>query len=728
VGSITGDNALDRSVANSLIQLVVVAISAIAPALLSAQQDSTRRVPPRPAADTGAQPLGPVQVTVTRDAARSTLELPFAISRLTPDATRPGLRRASVAELLLGVPGVMVQERANPAQDPRIAVRGFGARSAFGVRGVRVMRDGIPLTLPDGQTPIDWLDLESIGQIDVIRGTAAALYGNAAGGVLDFRSRAPQAQPFALDARLWDGGGMRRSSVQASGTLGDSVGVLRAPAWSGAFTRSVGDGPRAWSRLEATSGVARVLATVAGTRLEVQGTMYDTPRAENTGALTAEELARDPRLPDSLNVRRRSRKAVSHAQLALLASRGSGANVLDASLFTSTRSLDNPLAFAIVGVERRVLGGSLRGAWRTERPPFPLRLSAGVDGQHQVDDRANFENCAEVAPTAPVSVRCPASGQERGAFRLDQQERVTGVGAFVRTEAELPKQIYASAALRYDRVGFRVRDRFIAGTNRDDSGMRTLDAISPMVGLAWRMAPLWSAYVNVSSAFETPTITELTNQDNGAVGLNAVLDPQRTRTAELGLQGVIASRIKLEAALFDASVQDELVPFDVPNQPGRRAFRNAGKTSRRGVESNVTLLLPLVDVGVAYTASRFRFDRYVVGTVDFAGNAIPGVPSQMLQTYVTARRSGWFATIDGVAASRVTANDAATVFAAGYAAWNARAGYEGPAFRGVRIEPVLGVENLFDRRYAGSVVVNATRGRFYEPGLPRRVTFSVRVR
>lgn len=674
----------------------------------------------------GTQALQSVRVTVTRDPSRSPLELPFAWSRGTMD-DRPGLRRNGVADLLLGVPGVQVQDRANPAQDPRIAIRGFGARSAFGVRGVRVLRDGVPLTLPDGQTPLDWLDLESVGRVDVIRGTTAALYGNAAGGVIDFRSQAPSAKPFALDARLWDGGGLQRASVQASGSRTDTTGRLQGGGWLGSVTRTTGQGPRQWSQLDATSVFARAMATIGGTRVEVQGTRYDTPRAENTGALTAVELARDPRLPDSLNITRRSRKAVMQSQLALIASRGTSNRSLNGSVFVGARTLDNPLPFAIVDVSRRVAGGSLNGTWRTTRTAWPLRFGVGADAQRQVDDRLNLENCTTVLASAAPTTACPRPGTERGSLRLNQQERVGGLGGFARVEAEAPKRVLASAALRYDRVSFAVRDRLITTTNLDDSGERVLSAVTPMLGLVWRARPVLSLYANLSTAFETPTITELTNQDNGAAGLNTLLEPQRTRTAEVGVQGMLFSGLRADIALFQATVLDELVPFDVPNQPGRRAFRNAGRTSRQGIETNLSGGVSIFDAGVSHTWSRFAFDTYTVGRTSYAGNVIPGIPAHLLQAYLTARRGGWFATVDGSASSRVSADDASTVFAAGYAAWNARAGVSARVGH-VRVEPTVGVENLFDRRYAGSVVINATRARFFEPGLPRRLTFVMRVR
>lgn len=681
------------------------------------------------AARDSAQALRSVRVTVTRDAARSPFELPFAVST-APLSARPALRRTGASDLLLGVPGVQVQDRANPSQDQRIAVRGFGARSAFGVRGVRVLRDGVPVSLPDGQTPTDWIDLETIDRIDVVRGTAAALYGNAAGGVIDMRSQAPAAVPFAAQARVWNGGGLQRGNVQLSGAQADSVGAWQRAAWLLSATRTHGDGPRTWSRLDASSLFARGLATIAGTRFEVQGTRYDAPRAENTGALTSAELARDPRLPDSLNITRRSRKAVLQSQVALLGERNVGSGTVRGSLFTGSRTLDNPLPFAIVAIDRAVAGGSLHGAWRlsqlgSARLAWPVRLGAGVDAQRQVDERFNYENCAALAPTAPATATCPRPGTERGNVRLEQQERAVNIGGYGRVEVEAPHGVYVSAALRHDQVRFRVRDRFVTNTNADDSGDRTLQAVSPMLGLVWRARSQWSLYANLSSAFETPTVTELTNQETGAAGLNATLEPQRTRTAEFGTQTLIGGNLRADVALFRAVVLDELVPFDVPNQPGRRAFRNAGRTTRTGAETSVRGQWSAVDAGAAYTYSRFRFDRYDVGNVSFAGQRIPGVPVHYLQAFGTARRGPLWSSVEVTASSEASANDAGTINGAGFAVWNWRAGLNVVTIGGVRVQPTASVENVFDRRHASSLVINATRNRYFEPGLPRRATLLV---
>ena len=718
--------------------LVATTLSATVLAAQSSPPDSLQ--PP-------AKPpvLAPVSVTVSRDAGRSPFELPFATFSITPDSARPGLRKLSVSELLLGVPGVVVQERSNPSQDPRIAIRGFGARSAFGVRGVKVLRDGIPLSLPDGQTPIDWLDLETVGSIDVIRGTAAALYGNAAGGVVNFRSATPASAPLAVISRVSGGTGYTRTNLSVSGQTLNLSGDAGSGEVSGepsrsrargvsslgylaAATGTHGDGNRDWSRLDASSAFARIFANVRGTRVEVQGSLYDASRAENTGALTIGELYSEPTLADSLNVRKNSRKAAQHSQIALLASRTDGDNDVTFSAFTSSRQLDNPLAFAVVDVDRRASGISLRGSRPQQGLPWPLRVTVGGDFQEQNDRRINLENCADVAASANATARCPSPGVERGALRLDQREMINSSGFFGRLEVEAPYRLFASVALRADRVAFRVRDAFVTDGNADDSGSRVLQSTSPMFGLVWRARPLFSLYTNIASAFETPTVTELTNQDDGSAGLNANLAPQRTLTVEVGGQSIIAGVLQVDIAAFRSRVRDELVPFDVPDMPGRRAFRNAGRTSRDGVETSVRLKNSMFDTGLSYSYSHFRYVQYTNGALSFAGNPIPGVPLNQLQAWTTATAGKLYASVDVSMTSRATATDAASVSAPGFAVWNFRGGLRSEFATGrLSFEPTFGVDNVFDRIYARSVVVNATRARYYEPGLRRQVWLGVRV-
>jgi iron complex outermembrane recepter protein len=282
------------------------------------------------------------------------------------------------------------------------------------------------------------------------------------------------------------------------------------------------------------------------------------------------------------------------------------------------------------------------------------------------------------------------------------------------------------AGVRADVVRFELRDRFVTATNADDSGDRTLRAASPSVGLVVRLQPLTAAYVNVSSAFETPTATELVNQPDGSAGLNRDLEPQTALSYESGIKGVLAGRVQYDVALYVTRVRDELIPFEVPGGSGRRYFRNAGRTNRRGAEVALASAAGPLKLGVAYTHARLRFDEYQVGTADFSGNSIPGVPPHQVQASATWRHRAFFATADGLAASRAYVDDANTTRAPGYEVLHLRAGTT-RLFRGPSLSATIGVNNVFDARYAPSIVVNAARGKYFEPAPERSAYVSVGV-
>ena len=663
----------------------------------------------------GQQKLPPVEVTVTRDASRPTLELPYALSRIVPDSNRPALRHVSFDEMLLALPGVSVANRNNPTQDVRISIRGFGARSAFGVRGVRVVRDGIPLTLPDGQTPIDYLDLESVGRIEVIRGSAGSLYGNAAGGVVDVRSADPPLAPIAGRVTGYGGTyGLKRWSGAAGGTSGP----IR---YQGDLSRTTQDGFRRYANQESTSGSVRGILSGRAGDLALTYTGFSTPTAQNPGALTRAEMKADRRQADPAQIRKGARKAVDQSQLGLLANRRTaGGTELSASLHYGWRTLDNPLTFAVVDVDRTTSGGSARITMPVTALGVAHRLSAGVDAQLQDDERRNFTNCNNVpAPTTPTAT-CPALGVERGGVTLSQRERVSGLGPYVRDEIAFADRYHVTLGVRADYVKFRVDDHLTTATNPDDSGERTLKAISPLVGFVARLGALHSVYATASTAFETPTATELANKPDGSAGINPTLDPQYATTFEAGVKGAVAGRVRYDASLFATRVRDELIPFEVPGGAGRRYFRNAGSTRRRGGELGLAAVLGMTTVGASYSYSDFFFRDYVVGASDFSENRIPGVPNQQLQGYATLNWRDWFGTLEGQTAGGFFMDDANSLRSSSWEVMNVRFGGR-VSVGDMAFSPVFGVSNLFDRKYAGSIVINAAAGRYFEPSPGRTI-------
>jgi iron complex outermembrane receptor protein len=304
---------------------------------------------------------------------------------------------------------------------------------------------------------------------------------------------------------------------------------------------------------------------------------------------------------------------------------------------------------------------------------------------------------------------------------LDQRELVSSIGFFAGDDIELMKRLTVATGIRADRVRFEVEDHFIGDSNPDDSGARTLGSVSPMLGLLYRLAESQSVYGNISTAFETPTATELGNHADGSAGINPDLDPQHSYTIEAGAKGWAGSALRYDVALFDTRVKDELVPFEIPGSNGRRFFRNAGRTRRRGAELGAQVSARSFAFMAAYNYSRFRFTSYETGGSDFGGNEIPGIARHRMQSALRYTRGSSFAVIENEVSGRTYLDDANTAKASGYAVTSARVGSSLSVSR-INGDVVLGVQNIFDRIYSSSLAVNAARGKYFEPA-PRRSLF-----
>lgn len=659
--------------------------------------------------------LSTVRVTVSRDIARSPLALPFAVSRLEVDSTRAATRRASLTELLLLVPGVSVSHRHNPTQDPRLAIRGFGARSAFGIRGVRVLRDGIPLTAADGQTAVDFLDLESLGAAEVFRGNAGALYGNSSGGVVDFRTTPPPDAGGRARVSGWLADGISRASLSGGRRLGD-VGL------QGTVSRNAGDGPRDYSAFESTNALADARWRLGDFGLQLQGSFYDAPEAENPGALTQAEMDADPTLPDSNNIVKKAGKVVRQSMVSLQAVRDVGAVSLTASGQLGWRDLENPQSFAIIDLDRETAGASVRAQYLGVRN---FRFSIGADLLNQVDDRQNYTNCAGLTGAARPAATCPTL-DDRGSLTVNQEERVSGLGAYVRGELAMTSRFSVTGTVRSDRTRYEVTDRRATDPALRDPPPRTLSAVSPMVGVNWRVNSLASLYASVSTSFETPTTTEMANRPEGVGGLNSDLKPQRGVSWEVGYKGMQLNGVRYELALFTIITEDELIPFQVPGAAaGRQFFRNAGQTTRRGAEVSVSGRAGPLSLGTAATWLRYVYDDFTVAGTSFEGNRVPGVAPATVSAFASIQPTWGLAALEAQHVGRVAANNANTAWADGYTLLNARVAFRPPTR--LSLEPVVGVDNIFDRTYASNVVVNAAGGRFFEPGPGRTYYVGLRM-
>lgn len=645
--------------------------------------------------------LAPVRVTAL-GGSLSPARVPYAVSLVAPaDAAR---LRAPLAldDALRGVPGLAVDNRYNIALGERITIRGFGARTQFGVRGVHVDLDGVPATMPDGQTTLSHVDPGSVASSEVLRGPASSLYGNAAGGVVRLTTFSPL--QLGNDLRL-------SSSVAERGTVTTRGSVSGVAGRWGAVARASSLDYRGFRQhsnaRDLRGGGELVHAGARDTlRLTLATVDYD---ADNPGGLTDSASVAAPRTASATNLRYRTGEKGSHRQAGIAWRRSEGAWSIDASGWGLSRHLVNPIPQRIIDLDRRATGARVA----LERGGGDDRLSFGVGAEHgsQWDDRRSFNSLNGV----------------RGSTTLDQNETVSSDGAFARAALALSPAFNALASVRGDRIAFRVDDHLISATNPDDGGSRTMSAVSPSVGIAWLPTSRFSTYANIATAFETPTTTELANRPNGAGGMNPDLSPQRVVATEVGARAPLGTVGAATVALFDAHIRDALVPYELASAPGRQFYRNASRVRQRGVEASASALVQpwaIARVAATLVDARFAATDSAAGLV--AGRRIPGVSPFRTDVSITAGAGGPVrAELLAITQSRTPADDANKAWAPGYTVVDLDAGLAPRAIGALGISASASLANIFDRRYDTSVVPNAARGRYFEPGPGRTLTITV---
>ncbi len=650
--------------------------------------------------------LEPVTVTATR-VDKSLAEIPAAVSRTGQDEIQLGTEQLGLDEALDGVPGLFLQNRYNFAQDTRASIRGFGARSNFGIRGIKIIVDGIPETLPDGQGSVDGVDIGSAEQISVIRGPASSLYGNASGGAIIIDSEKGPREPFAELRSAGGDFGFRKHQLKFGGQKQSFNYLVNV-------SDTTIDGYRDNSEAENTQFNGRFQFDLSP-RTSVITTLHhtDQPVANDPGGITEDDAEADPTAARDRNVEFASGEALEQTRVGFVVkTQLAENNSLETRVHQVSRDFNNRLPFengGAVFLDRAYSGAGLKYTHEGSLAGLGNRLLVGIDYDVQDDDRSRFDNVAGIP------------GQQR----LNQNEEVTSLGLYVQNETRLSDRTELTWGLRYDEVTFDVTDRFLS--DGDDSGDVTLDQVSPMVGLSRALAEDVRLYATVSTAFETPTTTEFANPNGG--GFNQSLEPQQSTNYEIGIKS-LAGAHRFEAAIFHIDVEDELTPFELPDQPGRSFFENAGESSRDGIElAYAAEITSALEFSAAYTWSDFTFERFTNADGDsFDGNQIPGVPENLLHLQLSwFGDSGFYATWDANIVGSLFADNANEDKVDGYTVSNLRLGYNG-FFGDWEVSPFLGVNNLLDEEYNSNIRINAFGKRYFEPAPERNAYIGVTVR
>jgi iron complex outermembrane receptor protein len=674
--------------------------------------------------------LDPVVVSAERSR-QSTFDAPAAISAVTRDVIDSGGLQVNLSEALNRVPGITVLNRQNYAQDLQLSIRGFGARSTFGIRGVRLIVDGIPATMPDGQGQASNIALGSAQRIEVLRGPLAQLYGNAAGGVVQvFTGTDVQVPTLTLSAGIGSFDQVRLGSRFETATANDVV-IVDASSYHT-------DGYRENSDARRDQLNAKWERTVsADTRISLVANVLDQPFARDPAGLTRTEWESDPKLASGNAKLQKAGKIVAQQQLGgVIEQRLGPQTTATARLYFGARDLENALSTPFGAQQAVTSAGGIvkfnRGYWGTglqlaHTMPLgegrSLRLTGGVELDRMNEDRTGYINNAGV----------------QGALKRDERNTVENNDVFVQGSFDIARTVTATAGVRASKVKFRSDDHFIVAPNGsngngnpDDSGGVDYSATNPVIGLTWRATPTLNLYANVGRGFETPTLTELSYRAVGT-GLNTDLLASRSRHAELGAKWKIADGHRLDAALFDIATRDEIVTDT--NLGGRTTYKNAGRTTRKGVELQYLGQLDEAwRTTLMLTSLRARFDEAFVSgsgasavTVP-AGNRLPATPERSafaeLAWAPKAAWGGFNAGLEVVHTGALYVNDANTDAAPAATIVNLRAGLAQKSGAWT-FRQLLRLENAADKRYAGSVIVNEANQRYFEPALPRNWMLSL---
>lgn len=656
-----------------------------------------------------------VVVSATRSE-RKGFDVPVSIDAVGAAALRDGQPKVNLSESLGRVPGLVIQNRQNYAQDLQLSIRGFGSRATFGIRGVKLYADGIPATMPDGAGQAANFDLSSAQRIEVMRGPFASLYGNSAGGVVQLFSENGPRVPTAEAELLAGPWGTNRLGLKYGGTA-DAVD------YSAAWSRFHSDGWRARSSVNRQQGNAKLRWQASeDTRLSLVANTLDQPETQDPLGLTRAQVAANPRQADPVATAFNTRKSVRQTQAGLtLEHRLSAGNTLRASGFAGERTvrqfLSVPLAAqlaatsagGVVDLDTAYGGASLLWLHEGSLADRPFNFTGGLEQESMQQRRKGFLN----------------NSGSIGALKRDEDDRVSSRNLFAQADWRFTERWAASAGLRNTRVAFNARDFFIVPGNPDDSGAAKFSNTSPVAGLSFRLTPELNLFASSGRGFETPTFVELAYRTGGS-GLNFALKPALSSTTEFGLKGRLAEYHSVSVTRFDTETRDEIV-VDT-NAGGRSTFKNASRTRRSGWEASWQGVLPAgFDALLAWTLLDARYvDAFTSGGPVAAGNRLPGVPASTL--YGEARwqhvGSGFSSALEARRNARVYVDDANSDAAEGYTVTNLRAGFVQRG-RGWQLAQTLRIDNLADRRYVGSVIVADGNRRFFEPALPRSVSLIV---
>lgn len=665
--------------------------------------------------------LSPVVVTATRQAQNS-FDLPVAIDVVEEKDIKDGQLQMQLSESLIRVPGITAQNRNQQAQDPQISSRGFGSRSSFGVRGIRIYMDGIPLTMPDGQGQPGVVDLSAIKSIEVMRGPFSSLYGNSSGGVIQMFTEDAPATPVVSATTMFGSYDTKRNMLEAAGQLEGLEYMLNVSNYES-------DGYRANSSSNKQMATAKFKFNLnEDTKVTTLVNWFDQEAQDPLGldrARAFSNATRDKVVPAALfantSVKRDHTQVgfnIEHNfnennKVSLIPYVGTRRN---AQILTTTA-----LATTLAGttarlseIEREFYGTDLRWDNRGTLGGMPYNFTLGLNYGKSTDDR--------------LDRNILVTGNPANVLNRDEQNISSNFDQYIQGKLSVTPTLDIHAGLRHTKVKLEVKDNFItlgAPGQGDNSGSVEYQKTTPVIGAVWKATETLNFYANFGKGFETPTFIEAAF-DNVAGGVaskpNLGLKAAESNNTEIGLKSFLTDNTRLNLTLFHIKTKDEIVT----NQTiaGRSSYTNANDTKRYGIEMSLDSKFDNgISTFLSYTYLDAKFDSSYTttsGNSIASGNRIPGTYKQQVYGEVAWQYPplGFFSALEGRYNSDVYVNDINTDKAPSYTIFNIRTGFE-QNLTNWRLKEFIRLENITDKDYIGSVRVNDGNGLFFEPAAGR---------
>ncbi|EOE6709482.1 TonB-dependent receptor [Acinetobacter baumannii] len=654
------------------------------------------------------------------------LQTPASVFRIeTPQVDSSS--QVNLTEVVKGIPSLQIRNRENYAQDLQLSMRGFGARSTFGVRGIRLYVDGIPATMPDGQGQTSNIDLSSLDHVEVLTGPFSSLYGNSSGGTILTSTKEGQGKD---SIELSYSGGSHDKSRAGLVLQGGAKGA-NEPSYIISSSYFDTDGYREHSGAEKVLNNAKLSWNLDDGSKINWVTNYVKIHADDPQGLTHDQWNANPKQQVPFLKQFNVRKDIEQTQtgvtwskpindkneLYAMAYLGNRQVTQYQSIPKSTQDASINHAGGVIDFERNYYGADFRWTGKELLPNTTLSVGVALDAMDE--DRKGFENFNLVNGQPSYGVK--------GNLRRDEDNTLWNIDPYLQASWQFLPTWRLDTGVRYSNVHYKSEDNYLS--NGDDSGKTDYDKVLPSVALSWQILPELMAYVSYAKGFETPTFTEMAYRPDGQSGFNFDLTASTSDTYETGLK----SQNQLgdfTLAVFQTKTKDDIV--SAGNSNGRSTFRNADKTLREGVEFawNKKLWRDLIaTASYSYLDATFDADIPALGNIAqiSSGNAIPGIAKNQAYASLAWQPShGLYGGVDVQYMDKVYVNDTNSDAAPSYSVTSANVGYAW-VIGDWKVNSFARVDNLFDKKYAGSVIVNDGNSRYFEPADGRNWSAGLRV-